>query len=68
MAIHETQLTTTSTQVAYRVRVVKYACALCRKMADCTYGFQRRSAGSLQPSAFREKPTNFFDLRCPLST
>ena len=28
MAIHETQLTTTSTQAAYCVRVVKYACAL----------------------------------------
>ena len=30
-----------------------------RKMADCTYGFQRSSAGSLQWSGFREKPTIF---------
>ena len=28
MAIHETQLTKTSTQAAYRVRLVKYTCAL----------------------------------------
>ena len=28
MAIHETQLMITSTQAAYCVRVVKYACAL----------------------------------------
>ena len=28
MAINETQLTTTSTQAAYRVCVVKYACTL----------------------------------------
>ena len=29
-------------------------------MADCTYGFQWSSAGSLQPSGFRENPTNFW--------
>ena len=62
MAIHETQLTTTSTQAAYHVHVVKYACALCRKMVDCTYGFQRRSAGSLQRRGFREKLTIFLPL------
>ena len=28
MAIHETQLMTTSTQAAYHARVVKYACTL----------------------------------------
>ena len=34
-------------------------CAFRRKMADRTYGFQRRSAGSPQRSGFRENPTNF---------
>ena len=28
-------------------------------MVDHTYGYQRSSAGSLQQSGFREKPTNF---------
>ena len=31
----------------------------CRKMADRTYGFQRRRAGFPQQSSFRENPTNF---------
>ena len=39
-------------------------CAFRRKMAERTYGFQLRSAGSPQRSRFREKPTNF---RPPLS-
>ena len=39
----------------------------CRKMADCTYGFNGGSAGSSQQCCFWEPP-HIFDLHCPLST
>ena len=55
MAIHET----TSKQAAYPHTHDEICMRTFReKMADCMYCFQRRSAGSLQLSRFREKPTN----------
>ena len=60
MAIHETQLTTTSTQAAYRVHVVIYACALSAgKWPTVHLASNGGTAGSLQLSGFRENPTNF---------
>ena len=60
MATHKTLLTS-SVQVAYTVvNTIMYMQALCRKMADYIWPFNGESAGSLQLSGFREKPTSFW--------
>ena len=49
-------------QLSATVNTIMRMRAFCRKIDDYMYGFQWRSAGSLQRSGFRENPTNF----CPL--
>ena len=56
MATHETQQ---RTAIDYNAHA-----RFCSKMAGCTYGFQKSSAGSLQRSCFRQTdtPEMRFDL------
>ena len=42
--------------------------AICRKMANCTHGLQRRECRICATEQLQRTPHKFFDLRCLLST